>query len=96
MDSVLELLKLINSLSPVAIIGLLGTVIFMLVRGKTAVDEKADKIATNHLHGLPEMASTLEDIKDILRTMSNQLQRIELRLGEDLTYLKTKLNGSAK
>lgn len=78
MDSIIEFLKLLNSLSPLAVIGLLGTVIFMLVTGKTKAGEKLKEVQDNHLHELPEIAETL--------------RRIESKLDQDLSYIKAKLN----
>lgn len=77
MDALIAFLTTLNSLSPLAIIGLLGTVIFMLVTGKTASAKALHTVQTNHLHELPEMADTL--------------RRIETRLAEDFTYIKAKL-----
>jgi len=79
MESILSLLNTLNTLSPLAVIALLGVVIFMLVKGKTATDFKVDSIATNHLHDLPEAI-------EILR-------RIELKLGEEFSYIRARLNG---
>ena len=75
MDSVTALLDTLNTLSPLAVIALLGVVIFFLVKGRGEVQS----IASNHLSGLPEILETL--------------QRIEVKLGEDLAWIKAKLNG---
>ena len=82
MEPLLEFLKTLNSLSPLAVIALLGTIIFMLVKGKTASAEKLKEVQENHLHELPEIAETL--------------RRIEQRMGEDFSYIKAKLNGHQK
>lgn len=79
MDVVVELLKTLNDLSPLAIIGLLGTVIFLLVKGKTAADSKVETIATNHLHELPEIMETLREMNRTLIALD--------------AYLRARLNG---
>lgn len=88
MDAIIEFLNTLNSLSPLAVIGLLGTVIYMLVKGRTATDAKVETIASNHLHDLPEAV-------DILRRMEATLQRIEVRMGEDFAHIKARINGGA-
>ena len=79
-------LTLLNSLSPLAVIGLLGTVIFLLVKGKTHTARELKVVQTNHLHELPEIAETL-------RSMSDTLRRMETRMAEDFSHIKAKLNG---
>ena len=69
-----------------AVIGLLGMIIFLLVKGKTAADEKVETIASNHLHELPSMA---EDLRSIAET----LRRMETKMAEEFSYLRGKLNG---
>ena len=62
-----------------AVIGLLGTIIFLLVRGKTDVSDKVDNLADNHLHDVPEILATL--------------QRIEVKMSEEFAYLRARVNG---
>jgi hypothetical protein len=85
----IEFLNALNVMSPLAIIGLLATIILMLVKGKTASARKVNEIQTNHLHDLPTMA---EDIKEIVTI----LQRIEVKQSEDFSYIKARLNGRAR
>jgi hypothetical protein len=85
MEVIISLLTTLNTLSPLAVIALLGTIIFLLVKGKTAADGKVEVIASNHLHGLPEMADTLKSIAETLR-------RMEVKMGEEFSYLRAKLN----
>jgi 3'-phosphoadenosine 5'-phosphosulfate sulfotransferase (PAPS reductase)/FAD synthetase len=90
MDSLISLLETLNSLSPLAVIGLLGTVIFLLVKGKTAADEKIETVATNHLHEMPELVETM-------RRIEASLIRIEIKISEDLSFIKAKLiNGGSR
>ena len=76
---VTELLTLLNTLSPLAVIALLAVIIYLLVKGKQEVSGKVSTISDNHLHDLPAMAETL--------------QRIEVSLSENFAYIKAKLNG---
>ena len=86
METLISLLATLNSLSPLAVIALLGTVIFMLVKGKTGVAKKVETLQANHLHELPMMA---EDLREMLAI----LQRMEVKFSEDMAYLKGRING---
>ena len=79
MNPIITFLTTLDSLSPLAVIALLGTIIFMLVKGKTASAKALQTVQTNHLHELPEMADTL--------------RRIETRMAEYFTYIKAKIDG---
>lgn len=85
-ESLISLLTTLNSLSPLAVIALLGTIIFLLVKGKTAADGKVETIASNHLHELPSMS---EDIRSIAET----LRRMETTMASEFSYLRARLNG---
>jgi hypothetical protein len=86
MESLTELLTVLNDLSPIAVIGLLGAIIYILVSGRTPVTQKIDEIKDNHLHELPKIASDIHDQTNILR-------RIEVKMGEEFSYLKARING---
>lgn len=88
MDALTSLWELLNNLSPLAVIAMLATVIFLLVRGKTAADTKIDIIKGNDLHELPTMA---EDI----RAMAATMQRLEVKISEEFSYLRARLNGKS-
>ena len=79
METLVSLLAALNSLTPLAIVGLLAIIIFMLVRQKSETDTKLVSISDNHLSGLPEMQETLH--------------RIELTLERLDAYLRARLNG---
>lgn len=66
MELIIELLKTANSLSPIAVIGLLVTVVLMLVKSH----KKVDKIEGNDLHHIDEH----------LKEIAGALQRIEVSL----------------
>ena len=82
MESLISLLGVLNTLSPLAVIALLGVIIFMLVKGKTAADSKVDTIVTNHLHSVPDMAVSLERIEALLQSMN-----------ENIIWIKARVNG---
>ena len=85
MDIIISLLATLNSLSPLAVIALLGLIIFMMVKAKTdtsAVDQKVTDLGTNHLHCMPEMLETL--------------QRIEVKMGEEFSFIRARLNGGPR
>ena len=85
MESLIQLLNVLNSFSPVGVIALLGLVIFMLVKAKDAkldVDKKMSVISDNHLSGLPDMVSSLARIEDLLQSMN-----------DNIVYIKARLNG---
>ena len=63
----------LNSLSPLAVIGLLAYIVYLLVSKKGPVNT----IATNHLHSLPEIAASLGRMEETL---------LEIRDG--INYLK--------
>jgi hypothetical protein len=86
METLISLLQTLNTLSPLAIIGLLGTIIFMMIKGHTLADTKVETIAANHLHDLPAIAEAVKE-------MSETLRRIEVKMTEDFAHLKAKLNG---
>lgn len=85
MDTIIEFLKVLNGLSPLAIIGLLGIVLFYAVKNM----KTADAISNNHLSGLPEMQATLESINETLQRM----ERTQVALD---AYLHARLNGGGK
>lgn len=85
MESILALLETLNSLSPLAVIALLGTVIFLLVKGKGDVDGKYTTITENHLHDLPDMVAALGRIETLMQNMN-----------DNIIYIKARVNGGSK
>lgn len=77
-EMIVSLLTALNALTPLAIVGLLAVIIFMLVRQKSQTDNKLVSISDNHLSGLPEM--------------SEALHRIEITLEKLDAYLRARLN----
>jgi hypothetical protein len=82
MEAIIEFLTVLGSLSPLAVIALLGTVIFLLVKGKTSADEKIETVASNHLHDLPEMCESLKRIEGLLE-----------KINDKVTYVQARVNG---
>ena len=93
MTSLLELLNILNTLTPIGVAGLFGIIIFTLVRGRLPfttstgtskeilkdIDNRLLTMETNHLHELPEMANTL--------------RRIEVLMSKEFSYIRARLNG---
>lgn len=82
------ILHLLNDLEPVGILALLAGAVFVWVWRNpfTPVQKSMTELKDNHLHELPELVENSRRTVDVL-------QRIEVRLGEDLNYLKGRING---
>jgi hypothetical protein len=76
-ESLITLLQTLNTLSPLAVIGLLAVVLYMMVY-KQPSKQELDTIRFNDLHDLPEIAETL--------------RRIELNMSENFAYLRATLD----
>ena len=63
MDALLEILKTLNSLSPLAVIALLVLVLFYQIKNKTSTDSSFSTLTSNHLHELPAILETLQRIE---------------------------------
>ena len=85
MTEVLELLQAANGMTPLGVIALLGTIIWMLVKGQKKVVGKMDVISNNHLHELPDLVENTRRTGDVL-------QRIEVKLGENFAVIHEKLD----
>ena len=100
------MIELLMGASPLAVIALLAYIIYLLVRGKgnlRTLSAKQETIASNHLHGLPEML-------ELLRSSRDALERIEAAIHEgnrmttaanlttqsNLEYIKARINGGAR
>ena len=91
MEAIIELLKTLNTLTPVAIIGLMGTIIFLMVYKNPfkPIENKLNEVTTNHLHELPEISENLKKAVEIL-------SRIEVKQAEDFSFIKAKLTNGHK
>lgn len=74
-----DLFTFLNSASPLGIAGLLGYIIYLLVKNQSVVKDNYTALTTNHLHELP----------DILEV----LQRIERDQASAFSTIIAKLNG---
>lgn len=79
MELLINLLTTLNSLTPLAVIALLGLVLFIQARHQKTNSAQMTKIETNDLHNLPDMLETL--------------QRIEVTLNREFSYLRARLDG---
>lgn len=75
-ESLISLLTALNTLSPLAVIGLLSVIIYVIVY-KQPSKQELHTIKTNDLHHLPEMAETL--------------RRMELSMSENFAYLRARI-----
>ena len=91
MESLISFLSTLNSLTPLALAGLLGTVIFLMVYKNPfkPIENKLNEVTTNHLHELPEISENLKKAVEILG-------RIEVKQAEDFSYIKAKLSNGNK
>lgn len=80
MELLVSLLGTLNSLSPLAVIALLGLVLLLQARNKAAITE----VTNNHLHGLPDMAASLLRIEDLLQDVK-----------DNTVFIKARINGRA-
>lgn len=85
MDIVIDLLKTLNSLSPLAIIALLALVLFYQARYKEKAETSMVTLTDNHLHDLPAVAEGISALRD-------SCQRIEVMLATVIA----KLNGGPR
>ena len=83
MEVLIDLLKTLNTLSPLAVIALLAAVLLLQSRNHKTVQE----IKGNDLHDLPDVAQHVRDI-------SATLQRIEVSQSENFSHIRAKLNGA--
>lgn len=79
METIVTILQLLGSLSPVGVIALLAVVIYLLVRGETAADKKVELLTNNHLH----------EVTDALARMENTLKTIN----DNIVHIKARING---
>ena len=88
MSGLLSFLTALNTLSPLAVIALLGLVLWRMAGHATiaraAVETRTavENLRTNDLHELPTIVLTLKAIEGALSGQAETLRRIELRLLE--------------
>lgn len=82
MDSFVELIQNLNNLTPLAVTALALIILGLQIQNKN----KMLKIETNDLHELPQVS---EDI----RLMLQAIQRMEVQMSREFSYLRARLNG---
>lgn len=84
-----QVLTTVNSFTPLGVIALLGVIIFYMIWRNPfkPLEKSLTEVKDNHLHELPAMAENLGKVVEIL-------QRIEVKQGEEFSYIKARLNGS--
>lgn len=70
MEPIISLLTTLNGLSPLAIIGLLGLIIYKQIQSHAQVNT----LKTNDLHELPDVAETLRRIEVTLTALDSYLR----------------------
>ena len=94
MHNLETVLKVVNEFTPTGIIALMVVVFGLFLwknpfKGITAISDSLDQIKGNHLHQMPEIAANMERAVDIL-------ERIEVRMGEEFTFIRVKLENDDK
>ena len=91
MEELKGLLETIGAFTPIGVATLLELIIFVYVWKNPfkPIENKLEEVTSNHLHSLPQMAEDLSKAVEIL-------QRIEVRMAEDFSYLKAKINGNLR
>ena len=83
MDSLLQLLQILNAFTPLGVAALLGLALFVIIWKNPfkPMQSAVTEIKDNHLHG----------VVDQLENINNTLQRIEVTMGVEFSYLKARL-----
>lgn len=87
MEQIISLLEILNTMSPLAIIALLvGIIGFITWKNPLKpITSSLHEVKTNHLHELPEMNENIKKAVEVL-------QRIEVKISEDFSYIKAKID----
>lgn len=93
METLISFLTTLNSLSPLAIIALLALTLFWTIFKSPvkSIGSSIDEIKSNHLHQIPEIAANMEQIATGMDKSVEILQRIEIRMAEDFSWMRAKL-----
>ena len=75
MELLVSLLGTLNSLSPLAVIALLGLVLLLQAKNKQAIANVAD----NHLHSLPDQLDALRRIEAVLKDINDNVVWLRAR-----------------
>lgn len=91
MGSIETVLRVVNEFTPTGIIALIVAIVGLFVwknplKAATApIEASLDQIKNNHLHDIPRLADSMDKAVEVL-------QRIELRMAEEFTFIRTKLD----
>lgn len=96
MDSVIELFKAANGLTPLAVIGLLVVVILLLVKHQKTNTAAMVTLKTNDLHQLPDVVLNTNEMVTALGRIESTLNDMSRQQSADSAYLHARLNGGGK
>lgn len=99
MDWVIELMDKASAMSPLAIIALLVTIVAMLVKnikGQIELKSGQETIASNHLHGLPEMENSLVRIETAINEGTRENREMLQRILLTLTVIQSELRNGRR
>jgi hypothetical protein len=82
MSLLISFLSALNTLTPLAVIGLLVLVLFYQSKNNTTSRLSLFNLSNNHLSGLPDMAASLERMETILKTIN-----------DNIVYIRARMNG---
>lgn len=91
MDNLEAILKVVNQFTPIGILALIVVVIGLFVwknplkAAAAPIEASLDHIKNNHLHDIPRLADSMDKAVDVL-------QRIELKMVEEFSFIRTKLD----
>lgn len=85
MDSLLQLLQILNAFTPLGVAALLGLALFVIIWKNPfkPVEMAVTEIKDNHLHG----------VVDQLERINETLQRMEVSLAKEFSTIQTKIDG---
>lgn len=81
----METLKDLLTATPMSIIAMQAAALFYIIKNHRTVQ----KIKGNDLHEMPEIAEGI-------RTLNETLQRVEVKLSEEFSYIRARLNGGSR
>mgnify|MGYP001581454845 CR=1 FL=1 len=85
MDVLLQLLEVLSAFTPLGVAALLGLALFVIIWKNPfkPVESAVSEIKDNHLH----------DIVHQLENINETLQRMEVTMSTEFSYLKARING---
>ena len=74
-----QTIELLNTLSPIGVIGLLSYIVYLLVSRTRQTKEAVQRIGDNHLHDLPLMALSLQRMETVLEEIRDGINILRER-----------------